>query len=142
MLCVRGGHKNKVMKIKGAVTFLINRENSEIEISDDSANVMFCKIKITPEQLSAMLSRQGYVKCDIEVAELEKVGKQHECKSYEFEITDIERGDEEKLWLAAIRSLGVDDLHDWMPDKYFRSQNTFFKKDGKEYARCTIRRWS
>ena len=24
---------------------------------------------------------------------------------------------------------------------FFGSQNSFFKRDGKQYARCTIRRW-
>jgi hypothetical protein len=78
----------------------------------------------------------------LEVNGLDKVGKKHENKTYEFEIGDIDKRDEERLWLAAIRSLGKDDLHEWTPDKYFRSQNTFFQKDGKNYARCTIRSWS
>ena len=29
----------------------------------------------------------------------------------------------------------------WIADAYFGSQNSFFKKDGKQYARATIRRW-
>ena len=134
--------KNNVMKIEGAITFLINRDYSEIEIHDTNANINFCKIRITPEQLSEMLSRQEYVRCEISVAELQKVGKKHENKQYEFEIGGVKKDDEETLYLCAVRSLSEDKMSDWTPDKYFRSQNTFFKKDGKEYARCTIRRWS
>lgn len=129
------------MTIKGSVTFLINREYSEIEIQDEDANIMFCKIKITPEQLSAMLSRQTFVKCEIEVSNLKKVGKIHECKQYEFEIQYTDKHDEEKLHLLAYSSLRNDDMSEWIPDKYFRLPNSFFKKDGKQYARCTIRRW-
>ena len=29
----------------------------------------------------------------------------------------------------------------WIADKYFGSQTSFFSKDEKHYARCTIRRW-
>ena len=29
----------------------------------------------------------------------------------------------------------------WIPDNYFNSKNSFFTKNGQDYARCTIRRW-
>jgi hypothetical protein len=29
----------------------------------------------------------------------------------------------------------------WIARTYFGSQNSFFTKNGKQYARCTIERW-
>lgn len=32
-------------------------------------------------------------------------------------------------------------MHEWVSDNYFQSQDSFFSKDGKNYARAVIRRW-
>jgi len=41
-----------------------------------------------------------------------------------------------------LRAMAQDKLeHGWIADGYFRSRASFFTKDGKRYARCTIRRW-
>lgn len=130
------------MKINGKITFLVNREFTEIEIYDADASVQFCNIRLTPEQLSSMLARMGYVSsCDMRVANLDKVGKLHENKTYEFEITDVSSRDDDALYHAAKTSLKNDGMNEWEPDKYFRSQNSFFSKNGNNWARCTIRRW-
>lgn len=74
------------MKIKGKITLLINRESTTIELEDDLACTVFAVIKLTPIQLNCALSRQGYVDCEIEVKGLDKLGKKHENKTFEFEI--------------------------------------------------------
>ena len=127
------------MKLEGRISMLINREGTTIEIEDENANARFLKITLTPEQLSAALSRQMSIECEIEVRGLEKIGKVHENKSFEFEIPNelsSSRNESELHKLA--QSLLSDG---WIADKYFSSQNSFFKKDGVQYARCTIRRW-
>lgn len=127
------------MELKGKITILISREGTTIEIEDENSNTRFVKVFLTPEQLSAVLSRQASVECELKVVKLERVGKKHENKSFEFEI------DKEKA-----SSSNTDELYEiaksklsdgWIPDKYFSSQNSFYKKDGKQYANCTIRRW-
>jgi hypothetical protein len=127
------------MELQGKISVFINREQTDIEVTDESANVTFLRITLTPEQLSAALSRQMRVDCKIRVVGIDKIGKKHENKTIEFEIPS-----------NLLNSLNETELHKtaqsllkdgWVADKYFSSQNSFFKKDGVQYARCTIRRW-
>lgn len=127
------------MERKGKISILINREYTEIEIKDDLANVTFVKVRLTPEQFSAALGRLAYVNCELDLRGLDKVGKKHECKTFEFEITYSKT--KEDLALACNEALFAQGMYEWVSDNYFRSQNSFFKKDGKDWARCTIRRW-
>ena len=128
------------MKLKGKISILINREYTTIEIEDDNANARFLTIKLTPEQLSEALSRTMCVDCEIEVKGLEKVGKTHENKSFEFEIPkELASSRNENQLQTIVQSLLTDG---WISDGYFSSQNSFFVRDGQQMARCTIRRWS
>jgi hypothetical protein len=127
------------MELKGKISILINREYTDIEIEDDLANVTFLKVRLTPEQLSMVLSRLACVDCKLDVHGLEKVGKRHECKTFEFEITYSKS--KQDLVLACNEALFLQGMHGWVSDNHFNSQNSFFKKDGRDWARCTIRRW-
>jgi hypothetical protein len=127
------------MKLEGRISVLINRDETTIEVEDENANARFIKITLTPEQLSAALSRQMAVECEIEVKGLEKIGKKHENKTFDFEITsELANSRNENELQKLAQSL----LNDgWIAERYFSSQGSFFKKDGVQYARCTIRRW-
>lgn len=127
------------MKIEGRISIFINREYTTFEIEDENASVTFVKIRLTPEQLSAALSRQAMVECELEVHGIEKVGKRMEHESFVFEIPKelASSNNEDKLHEIAQGLLS----DGWISDRYFRSQNTFFTKDDKQYARVTIRRW-
>lgn len=129
------------MKIEGNVSILVNREYTTIEVRDDKARITFVRLQLTPEQLSAALSCLSNVECDVEVNKLDLVGKKHENKTLEFEVPEnLEisylRNDE---YLEKIAQSHLTD--GWIADGYFGSQDSFFTKDGKKYARCTIRRW-
>lgn len=127
------------MKLKGRISVRINREETIIEIEDEKANVTFIKAILTPEQLSAALSRQMSVECEIEVKGLDKVGKTHENKRLEFEIpNDLASSRNTEQLHSLAQSILTDG---WVADKYFGSQDSFFKKGGVQYARCTIRRY-
>ncbi len=127
------------MKLTGKISILINQDKTTIEIRDANANVKFASITLTPEQLSAALSRLSNVTCEIEVAGLEKVGKKHEVDSFEFEIPKklYSSSNEDELHKLA-QSLLSDG---WEADKYFGSHNSFFTRNNVHHARCTIRRW-
>ena len=128
------------MKIKGKISILINRDYTTIEIEDDTANARFLTIKLTPEQLSEALSRTMCVDCEVEVRGLEKVGKTHENKTFEFEIPkELASSKHSKKLQEISQSLLTDG---WVSEGYFSSQNSFFIRDDKQMARCTIRRWS
>jgi hypothetical protein len=130
------------MKLKGKISILINREYTTIEIEDDLASTTFVKARLTPEQLSAVLSRQARIDCELEIRGLEKIGKKHENKYFEFE---IQKGLRDSKYSESLRTIAQNLLNNqdegWIAEGYFSSQNSFFEKDGKQYARCTIRRW-
>ena len=128
------------MKLEGRISILVNREYTTIEVEDSNASTRFLNIKLTPEQLSACLSRQACVPCEIELKGIEKLGKKHEYKSFEFEIPKKMTSynhDAKKLQKLAQSKLE----NGWIADGYFNSQDSFFDKDGKHFARCVIRRW-
>jgi hypothetical protein len=128
------------MKIENAkITMIINRDCTEIEIHDADANTTLARVKLTPEQLSMILSRQGYVECECNTGDLKKIGKKHENKYFEFEITYSKS--KEDLALACNEAIFQQGMHEWESDNYYSSQNSFFSKDGKDYARTVIRRW-
>lgn len=128
------------MKLQGKISILINRDYTEIEIEDENANIRFLKVKLTPEQLSMCLSRQASVDCELEVLGVDRLGKKHESKSFEFEIPKelkySSKSNELQLLAQSQLSGG------WIAESYFGSQGSFFSKDGKDYARVTIRRWT
>lgn len=128
------------MKIKNPkITILINAEYTEIEILDSDANTYLAKVKLTPEQLSKVLGRQGHIECQCTTGDLTRIGKKHESENFEFEITKG-RSDVE-LYADCSKALIEHGMQEWAPDNYYSSQNSFFKKDGKDYARVVIRRW-
>jgi hypothetical protein len=136
------------MKINGNITLLVSKERITLEIQDSDANTTFVKIEMTSEQFCAALGRQGYVKCEsTKVQGLERVGKIHENKSFEFEIPDDLRYSDEKkrggldvICEKAMKAAGL--LKEgWISENYYRSQNSFFDNNGKYYARTTIRRY-
>jgi hypothetical protein len=128
------------MEIKGKITLLINREYTSIAIRDANANTTFCEVILTPQQLNNALSRLGYVDCKLNIGGLDKIGKKHENKIFEFPITVKDRKNNKHLQGIA-QSLLDKENEGWIAEDYFNSQDSFFEKEGKQYARVTIRRW-
>lgn len=135
------------MKLKdGRITFLVSRERITISLIDNEASTTFAEVLLTPEQFAQALGRTSHTECEISVYGLDKIGKTHENDSFEFEIdeelTKFKRDNKyEELNDVCIKALSEAGKSDWTPDRYYASQNSFFKKDGKQYARVTIRRW-
>lgn len=132
------------MKIEeGRITILVSEERTTIEIKDDKASMTFCKIILTAKQLSQALSRLSQTKCEVEVFELDKIGKTHENENFQFEIPKELRSStkSKELTELCIKSLNELNMSDWKPDTYFASQGTFMERGGKTYATATIRRW-
>lgn len=128
------------MKIeKPKITMLINSEYTEIIIHDSIANILLANVRLTPEQLSMILSRRGLVDCECETGDLSKIGKIHENKTFEFEIKYSRS--KEDLALACSEALLYKNMSEWEPDNYYQSQDSFFSNEGKDYARVVIHRW-
>lgn len=128
------------MKIETAqITILVGRDSTTIELRDKNASITFARVTLTPEQLSAALSRSAYTPCEIEVVGLDKVGKKMEMKELTFEVrVEFSSRTSDAVHQIALRVAP----EGWIPDNYYASQSSFFHNDdGKKFARTTIRRW-
>lgn len=130
------------MKIEGKITILINQDYTRIELYDNKAGITFVEVTLTPEQLSSALSRLAYTGCDIDVHSLDKLGKKVEYKKIVFEIPkELEYArDSNELKKLAQDFLDISN-EGWISDGYFGSQDSFYSKGDKYYARCGARRW-
>ena len=133
------------MKIEdGRITILVSGERITIELKDSESSTTFCKIELTAEQFATALGRLSYTRCEsMELFGLEKLGKKLENKYFEFEVLDDTSGSTQPyLNQECLRALKKAGMEEWVSDNYYTSQNSFFNKDGKKYARVTIRRWT
>ena len=127
------------MKLKdGSISFLVGQDSTTIEIHDSIASVTLARVTLTPKQLSQALSRLAYTHCDVEVNNLDKVGKKMINKKFEFELPNFTWGESKQCAIKTIKDVCPEG---WKADNYFNSQDSFFNKDGKQYARVTIRKW-
>jgi hypothetical protein len=124
------------------ISIFIGQEGTTIELHDSKSSTRFATIKLTNDQLASALSRVSHTDCSIELVGLDKVNKKMQCQHYVFEINEEMRGIRGALNQKCLKSLQDDNMTDWIPDGYFGSKNSFFKKDGKYYARAVIRKWS
>lgn len=110
-----------------------HRKKIAIEIKDVDANIEFLELEIGLEEFAKALTGLAGAECEMQFRWLENVGKRVEIDTFEFE---CKRDKQE-----AIRKVKKLCPKEWRPSTYFGSQNSFFKKDGKDFARTTIRRW-
>ena len=133
------------MKLKDArISLLVNADQISIEVEDAVANTVFLRLELTPEQFARALSRQMCTECAVgEVFRLDRIGKKHEHKRFEFPLS-LPPG--AHFYGHEQKDLAVKDVLEhcpegWIPDSNFGSQDSFFEKDGAQWARCTIRRY-
>jgi len=133
--------EGKMILKDGRITILFDRDNrTTIEIYDGDACIRFVQVTMTNDQVASALSRLGHTPCIVEVRGLDCVGKKREHKSFEFEIPFGEpwhEGYVDRVCEAVKEKCP----QGWEPDLSFSSQDSFFDKDGKRWARTTIRRW-
>lgn len=128
------------MKLDGQISIRIEREHTTIEVRDDNACTTFLEITLTPEQLSSALSRLSNTDCKIELRNVDRVGKTHENKTFEFPIKYTDSQND--LELSCNEELFLKGMYEWKPDHYYGSQNSKFRKGEEKWARVTIRRWT
>lgn len=134
------------MELKGKISFRIERDGAFLEVQDDNSGAHFLKIELSQEQLCRVLSREMSVECSMEVFGLSKLGKKRENESFVFEIpTEVyyKRRDDKFAEISKIcnETLLKNKGNDWVSDNYYNSQDSFFERGGKMFARTFIRRW-
>ena len=130
------------MKINARITILATYNDLiTITIGDKDAGITFLDLELTREQfINATMNRLGCTEVkNAEVRGLEHVGKIQEFKEFSFVIPNHgSRSDNEqnaRRMVIKLCPIG------WTPDLEFSSSDSFYEKDGKEYARTLIRRW-
>lgn len=131
--------------MKGNITILVGGNGARIKVEDESSGIRFLKINLSAEQFMACLGRLSNVKCDLDVRNLDKIGKTLEVGKHEFKVP-VElynrRYKERDHFDRATQELAQNQLtDDWIADSHFGSKDSFFSKDGEQWARVTIRRW-
>ena len=129
-----------MQKLKnGKITILFRQDGLKIEVEDGGSSVRFVDITLTQEQLCRALSREACVPCDITLSGLDKIGKTLQHRKFVFELPPDTNYSNKKE--KAQEQIKLKCPEGWEPDIYFNSQDSFFTKDDKEYARTTIRQW-
>lgn len=127
-------------EIKLSVDLLVDKRGARIEVTDDDARVTIVSFTMPPDMFCSALGRLVGNKVTGQVGDLSRVGLVHESKQLSFEIPDY--GYKRKDRIDEIHDLALEACEDgWVPDKYYNSRDSFYTKDGKDYARVTIRRW-
>jgi len=109
-----------------------------ITIQDEDAKVQFVEVEVSLANMMQAITGLGNVPCEFVTRGLESVGKVREAKSLEFEIgCESWRMDKDMAYAKAREACPVG----WIASEYFGSKDSFFSRDGKNYARTTIVRW-
>lgn len=130
------------MELKnGRVQIHYDRDNGDIVlrvINRDATLVPFVEVTLSSEQFLLALSGMALVEVKkMEVEGLDLIGKKKIVKPLVFEI-------DEKLWYnkEAVRKIALAICPEgWEPDLTFSNQDSFIRKDGKHYARTSLKRW-
>ena len=127
------------MKLDIGMTLLVQRNGVRLEIRDNASRVTFLRGIINSDSFMRMLSSQGDVEVEaVEIKGLEKLGKEHEHKKFEFEMPETRYSNQKAIAENIAQKTCPEG---WVADRHFNSQDSFFTKGGKSMARCTIRRW-
>jgi len=114
------------------------RENIVISIRDRDSGERFCEVNIDYKSFTKLITGQSEIDCELNVKNLERVGKKRENDTINFPFDETYSNERNELASEKAKEYTPEG---WTCDNYFGSQTSFFRKDGVDYARATIRRW-
>ncbi len=120
------------------ITTSFERSGLIIKLRDDTSSNDIAEIKISAKNLALAFSGLYGVECEAKIFNIDKINKKMEHKKFEFEIGKDSFFNRKEIAIEKIKNTCPEG---WIPDMYFSSQDSFFTKNEKDYARCTIRRW-
>lgn len=138
---------NNRKTLEGGLSITYHRDHKDmsvitLRIEDADANAIIAEIKLSAEEFcKCALGNLHSLKCNVDVFDLDNIGKQHINETMEFPIPKEATAYGERNG-QMLKDLADEACPDgWTPDYYFNSQNSFTRRDGQDYARCTIRTW-
>lgn len=114
------------------------KKKIRIDVTDETSRTRFLALELDLAAFAEAITGLAGIECDIDVHNLDRVGKKLEKREIEFLVA-------EKVWLHD-KELAIDlakaaTPEGWVADTYYGSKDSFFTKDGDQWARTTIRRW-
>ena len=124
--------------IEGRLT--IGRSSNDvvrIQFKDCNSVTRFATAELSLEQYAQAITGLSEVHCIIEISNLQNVGLRRISDTFEFEL---------EAQNSYGRNMHIEQLLRDVPDGWkttdeLSSQNSFFEKDGKRWARATIHKW-
>ena len=132
------------MKTKSRISVAKYKDSVNIMIEDENSSLAFHEIEMSSKDFFKAFINSGVAMGESTTKGLNKIGKQMEHKTFEFEMPleypFFER--KETAREIVVERMGELDVEGWIPDMEFSNQDSFFRcPDGKEMARTIIRRW-
>ncbi len=115
-----------------------DRRKIKIIVQDTDAEIKFLEIEMDLCKFVECITGLPSVDCDMELKNIQNLGKQKERKTIEFQLP------KEKYLLKDEEIIEIAKKHvpeGWTCDMYFDSKGSFFTKDDKRFARTDIVRW-
>jgi len=116
------------------------REFISIKVQDVKSRTRFLDVEISYSDFAQLLTGLSEVSCDIIPNNLDRVGKEMVMEEVVVEMSE-EASYSKPLANQRVLNWIEASEHDWVIFGGFSSQNTFFKKEGINYARTNLRRW-
>ena len=112
-----------------------------IEIIDEDSRARI-RLELNHLDFTNMMTGLNCVPCEMTIRGQKNIGLVMERKEIEFEVScKIHDRKEDAIDLLIHLLLWDDDLEGWSSTEIFDRKSSFFKRDGKQFARATIQRW-
>jgi hypothetical protein len=125
---------NKKVKVKMTITrpsYGDNKQRISITVTDNASHIQFLDLEMKLDDFACMMTGLAHVEAIGEARGLENVGKTKESKELIFELPN------DTYSAREVAPKTCQNFADpgWTASPYFNSQNSFFKKDDKQFAR-------
>lgn len=131
------------MKLKGSITISYPSNGTvRFQVRDETSRQTFLEIELSYEEFAKSLSSLAERPMTFNIHDSERIGKVKHTEDIEVEVPnnhdrDISRKHVQKFVSKKIKETGKP----WIADLALSSQNSFFHKDERKFARTTMSYW-
>ena len=109
-----------------------------ITIKDTNSVIDFIELEIDYVNFTEAITGLAYSECKFETRLLDKVGKKRIIDNFEFEMDNPKLSRSKEFAIEKVKKICP---IGWECSTYFGSQDSFFDRDGKSFARTKIMKW-
>lgn len=113
------------------------KEVITIQIVDERSRERFVTVEISYADFTRALTGASEIPCDLVIKRLERIGMKKETLPLEFLIPKDAYHNKDK----AMQIANEQTPEGWQAVNYFNSQNSFFVRNGKSWAKTVMVRW-